>query len=120
MQLEEAQFTLVVRVICTSSDLPLTLVNCIGMTVLNHRLTLSDRAFCKAFQFRLGLSPRPMHAPRVCCGCVALVDPPPGSPEPDFFQHAQKCPKLAAARSAGHTILCGAWCQVMQSAGVPT
>ena len=44
----------------------------------------------------------------------------PGWSDPDFFQHAQKCPQLAAARSARHHILCGAWCQVMQSAGVPT
>ena len=61
-----------------------------------------------------------MHAPHVRCGCGALADPPPGSSEPDFFQHAQKCPQLAAARSARHNILCGTWCQVMQSAGVPT
>ena len=47
--------------------------------------TPANSAFCNAFQFRLGLSPRPMHAPRVRCGCGALVDPPPGSPEPDFF-----------------------------------
>ena len=92
---------------------------------IHNALTLSNSAFCNAFQFRLGLSPRPMHAPRVRCGlkkmggCGALVDPPPGSPEPDFFQHAEKCPQLAAARSARHNILCGTWCQVMQSAGVP-
>ena len=55
-------------------------------------LTLGNSAFCNAFQFRLGLSPRLMHAPRVLCGCRALVDPLPGSYEPDFFQHAQKCP----------------------------
>ena len=87
---------------------------------IHNALTLSNSAFCNAFQFRLGLSPRPMHAPRVRCGCGALVDPPPGSPEPDFFQHAQKCPHLAAAKSTRHNILCGTWCQVMQSAGVPT
>ena len=63
--------------------------------------------FSNAVQFRLGLYPRPMHAPRVRCGCGALVDPPPGSPEPDLFQHAQKCPQLAAARSARHNILSG-------------
>ena len=61
-----------------------------------------------------------MHAARVSCMHGAIVDPPPGSSEPDFFQHAQKCPQLAAARSACHSILCGTWCQVMQSAGVPT
>ena len=47
---------------------------------IHNSLTLSNSAFCNAFQFRLGLSPRPMHAPRVRCGCGALVDPPPGSP----------------------------------------
>ena len=45
--------------------------------------------------------------------------PPPGSSEPDFSQHAQKCPQLAAARSARHNILCGTWCQVMHSLGCP-
>ena len=87
---------------------------------IHNALTLSSDAFCNAFQFRLGLSLRPMHAPRVRCGCGAIVDPPPGSSEPDFFQHAQKCPQLAAARSARHYILSETWCQVMQSAGVPT
>ena len=57
-------------------------------------------------------------------GCVVAVgpwwDPPAGSSDPDFFQHAHKCPQLVAARSARHHILCGAWCQFMQSAGVPT
>ena len=49
-----------------------------------------------------------------------LGGPPLGSSDPDFFQHAQKCPQLAAARSVRHHILCGAWCKVMQSTGVPT
>ena len=48
------------------------------------------------------------------------VAPPPGSYDPDFFQHAQKCLQPTAARSARHYIVCGAWCQIMQSAGVPT
>ena len=93
---------------------------CLTALPIRNALTLSNSAFCNAFQSRLGLSPRPMHAPRVRCGCKALVDHPPGSPEPYFFQHAQKCPQLAAARSMRHNILCGIWCQVMQSAGVPT
>ena len=67
-----------------------------------------------------GSAPRALEAPRVRCGCGALVDPPPGSSGPNFLQHAQKCPQLAAARSARHNTLCGAWCQVMQSVGVPT
>ena len=87
---------------------------------IHNALTLSNSAICNTFQFRLGLSPRPMHAPRVRCGCRALIDPPPGSPEPNFFQHAQKCPQLAAARSDRHNILCGTWCRFLQSAGVPT
>ena len=87
---------------------------------IHNALTLSNSAFCNAFQFRLGLSPRPMHALRVRCGCGALVDPPPGSSRRDFFQHAQKCPQLATTRSARHNILCGTWCQGIQSAGVHT
>jgi hypothetical protein len=87
---------------------------------IHNALTLSNSAFCNAFQFRLGLPPRPIRAPHVRCGCGALVDPAPGSAAPDFFQHAQKCPQLAVARTARHNILCGAWCQVMRSAGVPT
>ena len=83
-------------------------------------LIVSNKAFCSTFHFRLGLSPRPMHAPRLRCGCGALVDPPPGSPEPGSFQHAEKCPHVAAAQSARHNIFCGSWCQVVQSAGVPT
>ena len=55
-----------------------------GLTALpiHNALTLSISAFGNAFQFRLGPSPRPMHVPRVRCGCGALVDPPPCSPEP--------------------------------------
>ena len=87
---------------------------------IHTALTLSNSALRNAFQLRLGLHPWPLAAPRVRCGCGALVDPPPGRSDPDFFQHAQKCPQLAAARSARHHILCGAWCQVMQSTGLPT
>ena len=78
-----------------------------GLTALpiHNALTLSISAFGNAFQFRLGPSPRPMHVPRVRCGCGALVDPPPGSPDPDFCQHAQKCHQLAAARSLRHNSL---------------
>ena len=50
---------------------------------------------------------------------TGVVRPPPGSSDPHFFQHTQKCPQLAAAQSARHRILYGACCQVMQSAGVP-
>ena len=44
---------------------------------IHNELTLSNNAFYSTFQFRLGLSPRTIHAPRVRCGCGALVDPPP-------------------------------------------
>ena len=56
---------------CTSQ------VSWIWLTVLpiHNALTLSNSAFRSAFQFRLGLSPRLMHEPRVRCGCGALVDP---------------------------------------------
>ena len=101
---------------CASRATPI----CLTALPIRNALTLSNSAFCNAFQFRLGLSPHPMHALRVRCGCGALVDPPLGSSETDFFQHAQKCPQLAGARSAHHNILCGTWCQVMQSAGMPT
>ena len=56
---------------------------------IHNALTLSNNAFCNAFQFRLELSPCPMHALRVRCGCGGVVDPPPASSEPDIFQHPQ-------------------------------
>ena len=44
---------------------------------IHNAFTLCNSAFCNAFKFRLGIAPRPMQAPRVRCGCGALVDPPP-------------------------------------------
>ena len=42
---------------------------------IHTTVTLSNNAYCNAFQFRLGLAPRPLEAPRVRCGCGALADP---------------------------------------------
>ena len=58
---------------------------CLTALPIHNALTLSNSSCCNTFQFRLGLSPRPMDAPRMRCGCKALADPPP--PDKTNRQH---------------------------------
>ena len=58
---------------------------------IHNVLTLSNSAFCNAFQFRLGLPRWPLEAPRVRCGCGPLVDPRRGRPT----QTSSNTPKRA-------------------------
>ena len=66
---------------------------------IHNALTLSNSAFCNAFQFRLGLSPRPMHAPRVQCGCGALFLSP-GRPPPQAHLSPTSLSTLKSAPSS--------------------
>ena len=96
------------------------LASSIWLTALpiHNTLTLSKSVFCNVFQFRLGLSSRPMHAPRVRCGCGALVDPSPGSSDRTSFSTfkvppARRCTVYATKYSLcnlvpGHAICWGA------------
>ena len=79
---------------------------------------VSNSAFYNAFQLRLGLSPRPMHAPRVRCGCGALVEPPQAHLSPTSFSTLKSAPSspLQGLRATIFSVELGArscnlpWC----------
>lgn len=60
---------------------------------IHNTLTLSNSVFCFGWA-----SPRPLCA----LHCGALVEPPAGPLEPDFFQHDQKRPQFTAAQCVPH------------------
>ena len=60
---------------------------------IHNALTFSKGAFRNLLQFQLGLSPRPMHAPRVRCGCRALAMVDPLQAHPTSFSTLKSAPR---------------------------